>query len=89
MDPTVIMIKATDDGSTSWIIIMCAVGLVAIVFAFLTFRFLYMQQKKDMIQAEMRIIKKQAFAEELEKSETGKKLKDPRISQVSAQYMTV
>jgi len=74
MDPTVIMIKAADDGSTSWIIIMCAVGLVGIVFAFLFFRFLYMQQKKDMIQAEMRVIKKQAFAEELEKSETGKKL---------------
>ena len=37
----------------------------------------------------MRIIKKQAFAEELEKNETGKKLKDPRFSQVSAQYMTV
>ena len=89
MDPTVIKIKASDDGSTSWIIIMAAVGLVAIVFAFLFFRFLYMQQKKDMLQAEMRVIKKQEFAEELEKNETGKKLKDPRFSQVSAQYMTV
>lgn len=49
-----IYIKKADDGTTRWIIITAAVVLLGVIIAGLVVRFLYLQAKKDVIQAEVR-----------------------------------
>jgi len=88
LDPTVIKIKAVDNGSTSWIIIMVSVALLTLVLVLLCFRYFYYQSKRDMIEAEQRIRQKSQFNHELEKAEMKKKDNDNvRFSQVSAAGM--
>jgi len=84
MDPTVIKIKAVGDGSTSWIIIMVSIVLLTLVLVLLCFRYFYYQSKKEILDAERRIQKKNEFAMELEKDENMKKDDKSRYSQVSA-----
>jgi hypothetical protein len=41
LDPTIIKIKAADDGSTSWIIIMISIVLLSLVLVIFCFRYFY------------------------------------------------
>lgn len=87
LDPTIIKIKAADDGSTSWIIIMISIVLLSLVLVIFFFRYFYYKSKADMIQAERRLEQKADFEKQLEKAEVMKKEEKTRFSQVSSAHM--
>lgn len=87
LDPTIIKIKAADDGSTSWIIIMISIVLLSLVLVIFFFRYFYYKSKADMIQAERRLEQKADFEKQLEKAEVMKKEEKSRYSQVSSAHM--
>lgn len=70
-----IFIKKADDGTTRWIIITAAVVLLGVLIAGVVVRYLYMQAKKDVIQAEIRQKGKEELDNEVEMDSACKGLK--------------
>lgn len=73
-----IFIKKAEDGTTSWIIITVAVMLLGAVIAGLVVRFLFLQAKNDVIQAEVRQKKKAELDAEIEMDSAKKGIFDSK-----------